>query len=151
MITRLLDVYGIDEPIGNLIRSGRARLVGNKDVLSACLDVTAFTGQRGRPKYLIPRDQLEFLIGRRFTVVDIASLLGVSVRTIERRLSDHGLSVRPTYSCINNVELDQTILNILTEFPDTGYRRLTGFLLSRGFRIQHWRMIEAMRRVNQAG
>ena len=144
LITCLLDVYGIAEQIVNLIR-------GARDRLAACLPVTAFMGQHGRPKYLIPRDQLEFLIGRRVTVVEIASLLGVSVRTIEQRLSDYGLNVRSTYSCINNVKLDEMILNILTEFPNTGYRRLAGFLLSRGLRIQHWRIREAMQRVNRAG
>ena len=86
----LFDVYGIDEQIVNLIRGARDRLVGNKDVFGACLPLTALTGQRGRPKYLIPRDQLEFRIDRRFTVVGIVSLLGVGVRTIERRLSDYG-------------------------------------------------------------
>ena len=85
------------------------------------------------------------------TVVDNASLLGVSTRTIEPRLSDYGLRVRSTYSCINNEELDQLIQNILTEFPKTGYRRMTGFLLSRGFTIHQWRMREAMRRLNPAG
>ena len=66
LITRLLDVYGIDEQVANLIGGARDRLVGNKDVFGSCLSVTAFTRQRGRPKHLIQRDQREFLIGRCF-------------------------------------------------------------------------------------
>lgn len=108
-------------------------------------------GQCGRPRYSILRDQLEFLVDRRFSVIDIATLLGVSVRTIERCLFEFGLSVRSTYSCIDNGELDQMIHNILTEFPNTRYRRMTGFLMSRGLRIQQCRIREAMRRVNPAG
>ena len=80
---------------------------------------TAFRYLR-RPRYSIPRDQLDFLISRCFSVVDIATLLGVSVRTVERRLFEFGLSVRLTYSNIDSEELDQLIQNILTEFPNTG-------------------------------
>ena len=151
LIARLLDVYRIDEQIVNLIRGARDCLVGSQDIFGASSPATAFTGQRGHPRYSIPRDQLEFLVDRCFSVVDIATLLGVSVRTIERRLFEFGLSVRSTYSRIDNGELDQMIHNILTEFSNTGYRRMTGFLMSRGLRIQQCRIREAMRRVNPAG
>ena len=127
LIARLLDVYRIDERIVNLIRGARDFLVGSQDVFGASSPATAFTGQRGRPRYSIPRDQLEFLVDRCFAVVDIATLLGVGVWTIERRLFEFGLSVRSTYSRIDNGELDQMIHSILTEFPNTGYRRMTGF------------------------
>jgi len=127
LIARLLDVYRIDEQIVNLIRGARDFLVGSQDVFGASSPATAFTGQRGRPRYSIPRDQLEFLVDRCFAVVDIATLLAVGVWTIERRLFEFGLSVRSTYSRIDNGELDQMIHSILTEFPNTGYRRITGF------------------------
>ena len=48
-----------------------------------------FTGQRGRPKYTLPREQLEFLVEQRFSVAQISKLLGVSPRTVERRLSEY--------------------------------------------------------------
>ena len=35
-----------------------------------------FLGDRGRPRYLISKDQVEFLLERCFSVVDIASLFG---------------------------------------------------------------------------
>ena len=65
-----------------------------------------FLGDRGRPRYLISRDQVEFLLERCFSVVDIASLLGVSVRTLERRLSEFGLRARSTNSDISDQALD---------------------------------------------
>ncbi|KAK2571868.1 hypothetical protein P5673_003276 [Acropora cervicornis] len=110
-----------------------------------------FLGDRGRPRYLISRDQVEFLLERCFSVVDIASLLGVSVRTLERRLSEFGLRARSTYSDISDQALDNLMRNILTEFPNTGYKRMTGFLQARGLRIQQSRIREAMRRVNPVG
>ena len=151
LIARLVHLYGIDEQIVYLIRGARDCLIGSQDIFGVSSPATAFTGQRGRPRYSIPRDQLDFLIDRCFSVVDIATLLGVSVRTVERRLFEFGLSVRLTYSSIDNEELDQLIQNILTEFPNTGYRRMTGFLRSRGLRVQQCRIREAMRRVNPAG
>ena len=81
----------------------------------------------------------------------MAALIGVGVRTIERRLHEYGLSVRSMFSSMENEDLDQVIRSILLEFPNIGNRRMTGFLRSRGLRIQQRRIREAMRRVNPAG
>ena len=94
LIACLVHLYGIDEQIVNLIRGARDCLIGSQDSFGVSSPATAFTGQRGRPRYSIPRDQLDFLISRFFSVVDIATLLGVSVRTVKRRLFEFGLSVR---------------------------------------------------------
>ena len=125
LIARLVHLYRIDKRIVNLIRGARDCLIGSQNIISVSSPASAFTGQRGRPRYSIPR--------------------------VERRLFEFGLSVRLTYSNIDNEELDQLIQNILTEFSNTGYRRMTGFLRSRGLRIQQCRIREAMRRVNPAG
>lgn len=42
------------------------------------------SGQCGRPTFLIPRNQLAFLLDKRFSVPQIASLLRVSMRTVRR-------------------------------------------------------------------
>ena len=42
------------------------------------------TGTVGRPAFEIPRDQLQYLIENRFSVPQIALLLGVSVSTVRR-------------------------------------------------------------------
>ena len=110
-----------------------------------------FTGSPGRPKYNISREQLEFLIHKRFSVDDIALLLGVGKRTVERRLEEFSLSVRATYTDMSNEELDAEVASILRNFPNTGYKRMTGFLLSRNIRVQQQRIREAMRRVNPEG
>ena len=49
--------------------------------------------QCGRPAYDISEKQLSFLLERAFNVRDISSILGVSVRTVERRMSSFWLSV----------------------------------------------------------
>ena len=47
-------------------------------------------GQRGRPSYEISEEQLHFLLEQGFKVCDISKILGVSVRTVERRMSTFG-------------------------------------------------------------
>ena len=76
LIACLFDVYEIDEQIVNLIRGARDCLVGIWRFFTGyCFSRTTWT-----PKYSIPsRDQLEFLIGRCFSVLEYATLLGVSV------------------------------------------------------------------------
>ena len=48
----------------------------------------------GRPSYEISTDHLQSLINLRFTVPQIARLLYVSTRTIDRRLAEYGISSR---------------------------------------------------------
>lgn len=52
--------------------------------------------QRGRPSYNISEEQLSFLLEKGFQVKDISAILGVSSRTVERRMSAFGLSVSGT-------------------------------------------------------
>jgi hypothetical protein len=54
--------------------------------------------QRGRPSYNISEEQLSFLleIEKGFQVKDISAILGVSSRTVDRRMSAFGLSVSGT-------------------------------------------------------
>ncbi len=113
--------------------------------------VQIFSGSPGRPKFNIPYEQLNFLVERGFTTVKMAELLGVSVRTIERRFHDFGLSVRATYTEITDVQLDETVRGIMLILPNTGYKRMSGYLRSRGIRIQQKRVREAMRRVDPEG
>ena len=104
-----------------------------------------FTGQRGRPKLEVPQEQLQFLVERRFNTPQIASLLGVSQLTVERRLSECNLNIS-TYSNLSDQELDAVISrSILTDFPQTGYKRMTGFLRARGLIVQQSRIRTAMR------
>ena len=72
---------------------------------------------------------------RCFSVVDIGRLLGVSARTVHRRLTEFGSAARSAYSGKEEEDLDNIVLTILREFPNTGYRRMTGFLQVRGLPI----------------
>ncbi|XP_067054671.1 uncharacterized protein [Acropora muricata] len=108
-------------------------------------------GGRGRPKFVVSREQLQYLLERGFSVPDVAQLLGLSLRTAERRLQEFGISSGQFFTTIDNETLDRTVQTILRRFPSYGYRRMTGSLLSRGIKVQQVRIRESMRRVNPEG
>ncbi len=94
------------------------------------------TGRIGRPPFMIPREQLFFLIENNFTAPHIAEMIGVSLRTVHRRISEYGLSISARYSTLTDEELDQIVDDIQGQFPTCGNRQMNGHLLSRGYRIQ---------------
>ena len=74
----------------------------------------------------IPKEQLEFLTEKKFTVGEMAQLFGVSKRTLERRLSEFGLSVRANSARLTDAELDATVNDIIAYFPNVGCKRMSG-------------------------
>ena len=75
----------------------------------------------------------------------------MSERTIERRIAELGLHIRTSYSTLPDAELDQKVREIIEQFPSTGYRHLTSFLRSRGYKIQRERIRFSLRRVHPEG
>ncbi|CAB3994770.1 PREDICTED: uncharacterized protein LOC107346750 [Paramuricea clavata] len=142
----------VDEQVITLVGNTNDILRQNVQNVSHSYSVARVsTGGRGRPKLNIPQDQLQFLVERGFTIPEISRMLSTSVRTIERRLHDFGLSATENYSHIDDESLDRIIQEILRDFPSFGYRRMTGALTSRGIKVQQVRIREAMRRVNPEG
>ena len=107
-----------------------------------------FNGERGRPRFEIPRAQLEFLVEKGFKVAEIAQLFVTSPSTVERRLAELRLSIRTTYAQLSDSDLDVAVTEIMREVPNVGCKRMTGLLLGRGLRVQQARIRESMRRVN---
>ena len=89
------------EVLLNLSRAydSMSQLVDRMSSVSDCTEgPVVHCGRVGRPAFLIPQEQLQCLIEFRFSVPQIAQLLGVSVRTVRHRMSVAGLSIRSTYS-----------------------------------------------------
>ena len=105
----------------------------------------------GRPTLLISEEQLTFLVESNFTVPQIATVLGVSVRTVRRRMTDYGLSIRMQYAVLSDQELDGIVSAIQEQFPMCGNRQMQGHLLSKGYRVQQVRIRESQRRVDPNG
>ena len=71
-------------------------------------------GQRGRPLFSIPLEQLEALLDLGFSMNNIAILLGVSERTVRCRREMYGLPIgRDRYTALSDTALDQVVSHIL--------------------------------------
>ena len=93
-------------------------------------------GPRGAPHYDIPEHVLRSLVECHFGAHDIAKLLGVSIRTIRRRMSDYGISVLSTYRGLSDYDLENEIISIISEFPHVGYRTISAILITKGHRVK---------------
>ena len=81
----------------------------------------------------------------------MAGLLNFSPSAGERRLREFGLSLRNNYSKMSDEDLDNLVLEILHNVPNTGYKRMRGFLSQRGHTVQQDRTREITRRVDPEG
>ena len=105
----------------------------------------------GRPTFCIPRNQLAYLLENRFTCPRIADILGVSLRTVRRRMTEYNLSIHMLYTALTDDQLDGIVSEIQHEFPTCGNRQMQGHLLARAVRVQQQRIRESQRRVDPSG
>jgi hypothetical protein len=129
------------------------QLIGelNADAYYGYVPGKIFSGNRGRPKFNITKEQLEFMLEYKFTVPQISKMLNVSTSTIARRLHHYGLSTSTLYARINDQELDSIISEIAAENVNCGYKRMQGFLVARGLQVQQRRVRCSMRRIDPEG
>lgn len=81
----------------------------------------------------------------------MAQMIGVSVRTVHRRMDEYGLSVQGQYADITVSELDTLVADIHEDFPNCGNSVMKGHLLFRGYRLQQSRIRESLRRIDPRG
>lgn len=108
-------------------------------------------GATGRPRFDISPDSLSHFLNQGLPVPCIGNLMGVSTRSIFRRMSQFGFSVRALYSTCSDAELDQLVTDIKNSMPHAGYRLVKGSLQARGFRVQWERVRASMHRVDTVG
>ena len=101
-------------------------------------------------RFFISKEKLQFLLDMKFASGEIASMLCVSASIVKRRIREYDTFVKQRYSDISENDLDQ-IVEIMSEFPNSGYKRVTALLQNAGYRIQQIRIRESMRRVNPEG
>ena len=121
------------------------------EVSSSPTVVMSHTGAIGHPRYEVPEGSSEMLIENRFTVPQIANIMGVSISTVRRRMSDAGILIRDYYSTITNSELDEIVRHVQQQYPMCGNRQMQGHLIVRGYRIQQTRLRESQRRIDPVG
>lgn len=84
-----------------------------------------------------PQDQLKLFLDYGLRASDRTKMLCVSEKTVhsDRRLQEFGISVRDTYSDINDTSLDITVRDISQQFPSCGYKMMHGHSLFKGIKI----------------
>ena len=127
----------------------------NTDCEKKCFQISInhlCTGKPGAPKLNISLNMLMYYyLESGFTIPDISAMLNVSCSTLKRRMKEYGIRKSDFYSLMEDNKLDQVIVSILKDFPNSGYKKMKGFLLSRAHRIQENKIRESMRRVDPEG
>lgn len=106
--------------------------------------------EKGRPRLLIPKEQLEGLRGLGFSWSAISNMLCVSERTVRRRRADYGMVLGSlgNFSQILDDQLDEMVRSILEVSPNSGERMVVGGIRARGFIVQRRRVRESIGRVD---
>ncbi|XP_076864442.1 uncharacterized protein LOC143516617 [Brachyhypopomus gauderio] len=84
-------------------------------------------------------------------VPNICKLIGVSQKTIRRRMTEWNLSVRDSYSQVSDEELDILVLAVKKDSPNLGHRMVKGHLKALGYKVQWTRVWDSMHRVDSVG
>jgi len=103
----------------------------------------------GRPKFIIPKEQMEELRLTGMSWSAIARFLGVSAKTVYRRRNDYGLA--DVFSDISDDELVTHIRNIFQLTPFSGETYIRGALRGRKIHVQRWRIREALQLLDPIG
>ena len=101
----------------------------NSHLTSSCQ--TIYTGSTGRPALSIPRETLRLYLSYGFSLQKIADMF--------------------KYDNISNESLDSVVSAVLHNFPNCGTRRMKGFLLGGGIRVQWSRVRSSLWRTDPSG
>ena len=134
---QLLSYHNIIIGVSNTVREFQ-RLVSrleerfkttNEDELQYVCPSNDGNQKRGRPKLLIPKEQLEGLRSLGFSWSSVAEMLGVSEKTPRRRRDAYGISsVSEEFMQISDEQLCDLVKPALNESPNSGERMVMGYV-----------------------
>lgn len=113
--------------------------------------VVQIIGPYGRFRLQVTENHLQSLLQLGLPATCVADLLGVSRRTMYRRMQEYNMSVRSLYSTISNDALDAKVRDIKSRLPHAGYQIVKGCLQAAGHRVQWNRLKASMHRVDTEG
>uniref|UniRef100_A0A7M5XKU5 Integrase catalytic domain-containing protein n=2 Tax=Clytia hemisphaerica TaxID=252671 RepID=A0A7M5XKU5_9CNID len=147
-------IYEINPIIGECLTSAWTMLhntISQQNADCSTPDVE-HTGRVGRPKIMISREQLLFLLTYDFTYADIARIFCVNAQTIRRRMREFNIDEDfKRYTDISDENLDSIVREITLSFPSTGIRNMKGFLASMDIRVTWERVRSSMWRTDPEG
>ena len=98
---------------------------------------------RGRPRFQINKNQLQYLRSLSFSWTAIADLLMVSRMTVYRRRVDYGL-LDESHCSISDQELIEIVQQTLAQHPQVGQSFIAGRLRSLGYKVTRERVRHAV-------
>lgn len=107
-----------------------------------------YSGERGRPRVFIRKEQVELLRELRLSWTQIASLFGISRRTLYRIRSEYGMVDPYDFSDISDRDLQARIASIKQVMPDAGQNMVKGMLRAQGIHVSLPRIRESISRVD---
>ena len=106
-----------------------------------------YTGERGRPRFDVQRDQLLYLSSLGFSWTSIASILGVSRMTVYRRRVEYNLLADPVNTLDDN-ELKDLLRRIRGEHPNIGQTMIMGLIRAQGFHVSRARVRDTIQQID---
>ena len=152
MISQLSTIANVDNVIELFTRG--VELIDdslNSNIQNSNISLSKTKCARGRPSFEIPEEILHYFFENGFKIPNVATMMGVSVSTIKRRMSDYGISISQTYSDLTNEDLRNAVRETQQEFPEAGYKTIGAVLLSKGHRVQRQRIRSAVKAVDPDG
>ena len=108
----------------------------------------------GRPRLLVDKVEIERLFDIYHSWREVAAMLGVSTRTLQRRRTELGLELsrrrgpRITYTPISDEELCNTVREVLEILPNAGETYIIGACRRRNIHVQRQRIRNAIAMVD---
>jgi len=105
----------------------------------------------GRPRFEIPREQLQYLVNYEITIPDMSRALGVSESTIKRCMQEYDISITDRRTAISDDDLGNIVRAIHRDFPNAGYWRVQSQLVLHNINVSQLRVRECMQRTDPEG
>lgn len=102
---------------------------------------------RGRPKFVITREQLLYLLSMSFSWSNIAKMLGVSRMTIHRRRIEYSLTGDPR-NVPTDGQLQAVVRQIKDGQPNMGEVMVMGCIRSMGYSVTRDRLRDVIRHID---
>ena len=111
----------------------------NRDVNDIYAPIIRRFGTSGRPRIAISEQQLQWFVDYGFTAADVARVLSVSTRTVQRRAAEVNISMRRV-TPLSDGDIDEAVQRIKNDHPEAGERMLDGYLRSVGLFVPRSRL-----------
>lgn len=113
-------------------------ITNSADIMRLRVECICHGQDRGETKYELTKDMIHALLEAGFTVKDMGKLLGVSERTLYRRMNSFDISVH-AFTDIDDSVLDRELKDVVMAFPRCGETMLRQIIKSKGIRVSIFR------------